>query len=279
MFDLENAVMADEKWNPQKIIISGIQGLGKGTFGATFRDPFLIRTEDGAGALKIKTFPKIIESFEDMEAAIEALHVKHDYKTLVVDSLDWLEPSIWKKQIEFEPESEKGNEIKDIEDYGFGKGYTKVLQWWRYLMSGFDSLRFNKGMNIVLIAHTEIKKFEPPDTEPYDRYQIKLHKHAAALWQEWADIVLFCSYKTRIQKTDMGFNKTSNRGTGSGERMVYTEQRPAYLAKNRWGLPPEIYIGQDKAWAAFHEALAECTAGRYQIPNKLDTKQKKGATE
>jgi hypothetical protein len=118
-------------------------------------------------------------------------------------------------------------------------------------------------MNIVVIAHAEIKRFDPPDMEPYDRYQIKLHRHASALWQEWATMVLFCNYKTRTDKTDVGFKKEVVRGIGKGERVVLTEQRPAYLAKNHWGLPPEIYIGQDKTWAAFHEALMESTEGRY----------------
>lgn len=266
MFELDTIEPANKNWTAQKIIINGIQGLGKTTFAGTFEKPILVRTEDGAGALDIPTFPDLVKEFAHMEAVIKALHGDNDFKTCILDSLDWLEPIVFRKQIEFEPKSEKGKEIKTIEDYGFGKGYTKVLDWWRYIMGGLDSLRLNKGMNIVLVAHTEIKRHEPPDSDPYDRYQIKLHKHASALWQEWADMVLFANYKTSVRKADAGFNKTKTRGIGDGERVVYTETRPAYLAKNRWGLPPEIYIGQDKTWGAFHEALAECTNNRYIVP-------------
>lgn len=267
MFSLDSIEPANATWKPQKIIICGVQGLGKGTFGSTFEKPILVRTEDGAGALSIPTFPDMVEDFAGMEAVINTLHGEHDFKTLLIDSLDWMEPVVWAKQIEEEPLTDKDKPVTDIESYGYGKGFNKVLTWWRYLMGGFNSLRFNKNMEIVLISHTEIKRYDPPDSDPYDRYQIKLHKSAAALWQEWADMVLFCNYKTRIQKTDVGFNKTSNRGTGSGERVIFTEERPAYLAKNRWGLPPEIYIGQDKTWAAFHEALSLCTEGRYSVPS------------
>lgn len=268
MFDLESIEPANANWKPQKIIICGVQGLGKGTFGATFEKPILVRTEDGAGALDVPTFPDMVKYFAGMETVINTLHKDgHEFKTLLIDSLDWMEPVVWKRTCQIH-----GKE--SIEAFGYGKGYMETMTQWRYLMGGLDSLRFKKNMDIVLIAHTEIKRFDSPDIEPYDRYQIKLHKHAAALWQEWADMVLFCNYKTHTRKADVGFDKKVVRGIGSGERVICTEERPAYLAKNRWGLPPEIYIGQDKTWMAFHEALSECTEGRYLVPTQI-YKQKK----
>lgn len=268
-FNLENIVPANSFFQPQKILVYSVQGLGKTTFGSTFESPILARTEDGAAALDIATFPKVMETFQDLEDAITALHGEHPYKTFVLDSIDWLEPIIWGKQISAMGQSEKGKEIKNIEDYGYGKGYAMALDWWRFVMGGLDSLRHNMGMTIVLIAHSEIKRYDSPDTDPYDRYGIKLHKGAFALWQEWADMVLFANYKTKIKKTDVGFNKEVKRGEGAGERVIYTEERPAFLAKNRWGLPAEIYIGQDKTWAAFHRALNQATNGRYELPSKL----------
>ena len=268
-FTLDSIIQANATWQPQKILLYSVQGLGKTTFASTFDTPIFIRTEDGASALDVPTFPNIITTFDEMEAAITALHGEHPFKTVVLDSLDWLEPIIYAKQIATMPFSEKGREVKNIEDYGFGKGYAMALDWWRYLMGGFDSLRFNRGMQIVLIAHSEVKRYDSPETDPYDRYGIKLHKGAFALWQEWADMVLFANYRTSIHAADVGFNKEIKRGEGAGERVVYTEERPAYLAKNRWGLPPEIYIGKDKSWGAFHRSLHKATNGRYQLPSNL----------
>lgn len=268
MFTLENITSANAEWKPQRILLYGPQGLGKSTFGATFDKPIMARTEDGSGNIDVATFPDLVTSFADIEAVIKALHGEHNFKTAIVDSLDWLEPLVWKKQIDEQPVTDKGAPVNNIEDYGWGKGYAMADTWWRYLMGGFDSLRLNKGMNIVLIAHAEIKSYTSPETDPYDRYQIKLQKRAFALWQEWADMVLFAKYKTSIQKTETGFNKEIRRGVGSGERIICTEERPAYLAKNRWGLPPEIYIGQDKAWSGFHQALHDATGGRYGLPGE-----------
>ncbi|MDO8605938.1 MAG: AAA family ATPase [Phaeospirillum sp.] len=89
----------------------------------------------------------------------------------------------------------------------------------------------------IQIAHTEIKRFDSPEHEPYDRYIIKLHARAAALMQEHSDAVLFANYRISTVKSDVGFNKKVTRALGSGERVLYTAERPAFLAKNRYGLP------------------------------------------
>lgn len=267
MFDLNSITSASEVWKPQKIVVYGVQGLGKSLFGSTFNAPIFIRTEDGIGAIDVPTFPKVVSDFYELAEAVKALHGEHKFKTVVIDSLDWVEPIIWKKTCE-----DHGKE--SIEEFGYGKGYVEADADWRYIMGGLDSLRLNKGMDIVLIAHAEIKTFNSPETEPYDRYQIKLHKRAFALWQEWADMVLFCNYKVDIAKSKEGFNKEVKRGKGSGERIIYTEERPAFLAKNRWGLPPEIYIGQDKTWSGFHQAMSEATGGKYKINTKKEEVKK-----
>ncbi len=271
MFSLSNAVKANSEWAAQKFIIYGIQGLGKTTFGATFQNPILLRTEDGAKAINITTFP-IAKTFDDVKQAITSLHQeKHDFKTLVVDSLDWLEPLVWDETCE-------ENGFTNIESAGYGKGYVTADYYWRLLMKGFDSLAINKNMDIVLISHAEIKTFNSPISEPYDRYQLKLHKRAAGFWQEWADMVLFCNYKTNIETKKAGFDKEISRGTGSGERVVFTEERPAFHAKNRWSLPPEIYIGFDKTFTGFHKALSVATEGKYWpelMKKKITTKEDK----
>lgn len=281
MFSLANVKKANRDWRPIKALIYSVQGLGKSTLASTFEKPIFLRAEDGANNLDVDTFPEIVSDetteggltlrgsgFTAVENAIAALHGEHDYKTFVVDSLDWLEPLVWSKLIQMVPFSDKGKEIFNIEDYGYGKGFNLALDWWRYLMGGFDSLCLNKGMNIILIAHSAVKRYDSPESDPFDRYGIKLHKGAFELWQEWADMVLFCNYKTKIHKTDVGFGKDVKRGEGSGERVLYTEERPAFLAKNRWSLPSEIYIGKDKTFGAFHKALHESTNGRYKMPGE-----------
>lgn len=266
MFDLASIIGSGDVFPPQKILIYGVQGLGKTTFGATFEKPILLRTEDGAAALNIPTFPGLVTEYQHMLDAITALHGVHPFKSLVLDSLDWMEPIVHAHTCLF-LKNKNDEPVKSIEEPGYGKGYIEADTHWRMLMGGLDSLRYNMGMTIVIVSHAEIKRFEPPDSAGYDRYQIKLQKRAWALWQEWADMVLFCNFRKALIPTDKKGEKV--RAEGVGERIIYTEERPALIAKNRWGLPPEINIGNDRTWAGFHRALNVATNGRYLIPEKI----------
>ena len=86
------------------------------------------------------------------------------------------------------------------------------------------------------------------------------------MWQEWADMQLFLNYKIQIHKTKVGISDERTRATGTGDRCIYTSERPAYKAKNRWSLPDEILIGKDRTWAAFHNQLEAATGGKYVSP-------------
>jgi hypothetical protein len=138
-------------------------------------------------------------------------------------------------------------------------------------MTGLDSLRHAKRMDIVVLAHSEVKRVEPPDSDPYDTYQLKMQKRAFALWAEWSDMTLFLNYKIQIHKTKTGINEERTRATGSGDRAIYTSERPAWKAKSRWPLPDEILIGKDKTWSAFHQQLEAATNGKYVSPYPVAT--------
>jgi hypothetical protein len=103
-----------------------------------------------------------------------------------------------------------------------------------------------------LIAHTTIKRFDSPEVEPYDRYQPKLQERSNAVVREWCDAVLFANYKTIVKKDDVGFNQTNNRGISTGERLLFTSERPAYMAKNRYNMPESIPL----SWEAFEQAIS-----------------------
>jgi hypothetical protein len=255
---LESIQKANSTFPPLKCVLYGVGGIGKTSFGATFEKPILLPVEDGGSNIDIDAFPRVT-TLEDVVSAINALHGDHSYKTLIVDSLDWLEPLIWAATC---AEHSKAS----IEAFGYGKGYIEADKSWRFVMGGFDSLRANKGMNIVCIAHSVVIKTEPPDADQYDRYTMKLHKRAGGLWHEWADLVAFIAYKINVIAT----KTEKTRGIGTGDRVIHTVERPAWDAKNRWSLPDEILIGKDKTWSAFHAALAEATNNRYVNPTKKE---------
>jgi hypothetical protein len=236
---------------PPIIAYYGPGGVGKTTLAAGAPDPVVLAVEDGIGTLDVAHWP--ITSFADVMQAIGVLYSEeHDRKTLIVDSLDWLEPLLW-------AETCRKNSWASIEDAGYGKGYVAAAGYWRELIDGLRALRDERGMTIVLIAHNTIKRFDSPETEPYDRYLIKLHDRAANLVIEAADIVGFMNYRVSVAKTETGFNKKVARGVGGGQRVLHLEERPGFIAKNRFGLPASIDLpmSQDPAtlWGAFAQHL------------------------
>lgn len=222
---------------PPRLLIYGTAGIGKTTLGTNAPAPVFIQTEDSE--VGCPTFGLLKTYDEVMEAMASLVTEDHDFKTVVLDSLDWLEPIIWRETCRL-------NKWASIEDPGYGKGYAAALDTWRVVLDGFNALRDERGMAVIILAHCEIKRFDSPETEPYDRYGIKLQKAASALVQEHVDAVLFANYRVSTVKADAGFNRKAVRGVGAGDRRLYTTERPAFLAKNRFGLDDSLDLDWDK---------------------------------
>jgi hypothetical protein len=236
---------------PPRLLLYGIEGIGKSTFGSQAPKPVFIQTEDGLDEIACDKFP-LATTFDDVIGALAELRTeKHEYETVVVDSLDWLEHMIWDRVCQ-----ESG--VKSIEkaDGGFAKGYVHALSFWREVVQQLNLLRAERGMVVLLIAHAKVEKFEDPECSPYDRYSPRLHKHGAALISEWCDAVLFATRKFRTQTEDIGFNRRRTiahaLGKDGGERMLRCIGSPSCVAKNRFGLPSELPL----SWAAFMAAMS-----------------------
>lgn len=235
-----------------RIIIHGDPGVGKTTFAVCAPSPVIIQTEDGLGNLDATAFP-LATSFQDVLDALSSLYTEdHQFKTLVVDSLDWLEPLIWKHTCDFWTDK-KGDpkRLASIEDAGYGKGYVEALGYWRMFFDGITALRDAKGMMIVMTAHSQVVRVEDPTMPTYDTHDLKLHKRAAALAEEFADVILFAAVQTNTVTEDTGFNNKRTRATTTGNRIMHTVGQPAFLAKNRYSLPSPLPL----AWDAFSEAM------------------------
>ena len=225
-------------------MLYGTHGIGKSTFGSMAPKPIFIQTEDGLGEIDCDRF-QLAESFDQVIAVLSELYSeKHAYRTVVVDSLDWLERLIWAEVC-------RKQSVESIEDIGYAKGYIFALTQWRHVLDGLTALRNDRGMTVLLIAHARIERFENPETESYDRYVPRLHKHASAVLQEWCDEVLFATYQVHTKVTDEGFGRKKAKGKGTGERIIHTTERPAYVAKNRLNLPDELPLD----WNAYAQYL------------------------
>lgn len=224
---------------PPRILIYGPPKIGKSSFGANAPEPIFQQIEDGLDALNVEAFEQATTFEEVMMNMVQLRDEQHDKKTLVTDSLDHLERLIWKQVCE-----ESNVTSIELANGGYGKGYVAALNLWTEFYGLQNELRKQRGMVIVNIAHAQIKRFESPVVDAFDRYEIKLHKSAAALAVELSDIILFANYYVGIKKeADSAKQKDEDkrkRGVGSGERILYAEERPAFIAGNRYSLPSEI---------------------------------------
>lgn len=215
------------------MVIYGQHGVGKSTFAAQCPKPIFIQTEDGLDSLGVDAFEKA-ETLKDVHDALDYLIKEaHQYQTLVIDSLDWLEKLIFVRVCQ-----EVG--VEDIAAIPYGRGYVKAELHWKTILDKVNELNFKKKMLICLLAHNQIKNFADPERDSYDRYQLDLQNKAAALVCEFADIIGFASFKVATQAKDAGFGGTVVKAKSTGERTLYLEERAAFTAKNRYGLPPSL---------------------------------------
>lgn len=241
---------------PPRILLYGVEGIGKSTFGAQAPKPIFIQTEDGLDEIECDKFP-LAKTYDEVIAALRTLQrEEHNYETVVIDSLDWLERIVWDRLCR------EGN-VSSIEkvDGGYAKGYTYALTYWREIIDALNDLRSRHGMVVVMIAHSKVERFEDPESSPYDRYSPRLHKNAAALLSEWSDAVLFATRKIRTQSEDTGFNRKRTTahpiGNSGGERILRCVGGPSCVAKNRYGITDELPL----SWRAFFQSLTNPNQG------------------
>jgi len=209
---------------PQRVVIYGPEGIGKSTLAAAFPAPVFLDTEGGTIHLNVTRFSQP-ESWDEILGLVAQLGQSgHNFQTLVIDTVDWLE------RLLIEHICRKAH--KDgIEDFGYGKGYTYLSEEFSRFLQSLEPLR-NRGMHLVMVAHSTIRKFEQPDAAgAYDRYELKLSKQCAPLLKEWCDLLLFVNYFTKVTETD-----GRKKAVGGKERRIYTAHCAAFDAKNRHGL-------------------------------------------
>ena len=243
-------IIKGKKSRPRRIVLYGTHGIGKSTWATHAPAPIFISTEDGLDDIGCDRTPLIKSLSAFNEAVSYLIGNPHDYSTVVVDTADWLERLIWRAVAQ-------ENNKSSIDDIAYYRGYNLAIRHWDFILSSLEELRQSRNVAVILLAHAKSTKIEPPDGESYSRYEPDLHKNVSPLLQEWADEVLFASYKINRIKKGEGFNERFQ-AIGDGERVVYTCEKPTHLAKRRIQMPDEIPLD----WNTYLEHIKQSYASK-----------------
>lgn len=247
MFEIKEGRVA----KAQKVVIYGVEGVGKSTFASKFPEPLFIDLEGSTNNMNVKRL-EAPKSWTVLLQQLDWIMANKICKTLVIDTADYLEEYLCKPHVVSTRPNQKGAYVKNIEDYGYGAGYKHLGEVW-----GKDFLNkctevVDSGINVVIIAHATQRKVELPDEMgAYDRYELKLEKKTASLTKEWADLLLFLNFKTEVITIKDGM-KTTRKGQGQARKM-YADHHAAYDAKNRFSLPEEMNLDYEEIAFIFEE--------------------------
>ena len=212
---------------PQRVVIYGVEGIGKSTLAAYAPAPLFLDTENGSAHLDVDRV--LIETLDDLRAACEMLtQTQHDYKTVVLDTADNLH------RLCIDAICAENNK-KTIEELAYGRGYVMAFDRFRQVLTLFDNLLF-AGLNVVIVSHAKIINISLPDSPEFSKYCIKVSapnkqaEQSRELLKEWCDTLLFCKY-------DICVNSAEKKAIGENKRVVCTTSAPAWEAKNRLGMP------------------------------------------
>jgi hypothetical protein len=247
-----------------RIVLLGTSGIGKSEFAAGADSPIFlpVKGEEGIDALDVKSFP-VIETYEHALEAVGSLYAgEHEFKTLVMDSASTFAPLVDEAAV-----AQENAKNKASLGGGFGHQFDTIVNKWRDLLAGFDALRNDKNMTIVIIGHVRIKPSREPDSESYDQWAFDIDRQVGDALIRWSDCTLFMNRKTLVKTGDGDFGKKSKRGieiTG-GQRYLFTQSSPTHPGKARGffgDLPAEIALPRKDAWSAFMAAVGTAVEGK-----------------
>ena len=211
----------------QKVVLYGVEGIGKSTFASQFPNPVFIDTEGSTSNMNVQRLDNP-NSWQMLLDEVNYVKQTKICSTLIIDSADWAE-RICKEHL-----AVLGKWTDSNNDYG--AKYTALEKEFGLLINKLSDL-VELGINVVLTAHAKLKKKEEPDQMgAFDRYQLKMEDKTGAIVKEWADMVLFANYEMTVLTDE----KTKSKKATGGHRVMYATHYPGWDAKNRHGLPDKL---------------------------------------
>lgn len=223
-----HGILSGKKMSPLKGIVYGDNGVGKTTLLASAKNPIIMDMEGNCSHIDAPNCR--ITTLHDFGGFIDALLAQnHDYKSLIVDSLDSLEVLI-------------STEISDRytqTELDFGKGAAIWKTYAKDIIDKLDKLNTRKGMNILFTAHWKAKSANNPMTEQYDRYDLRINEIMRTNFCNWSQFIVLAIKDVIFEEKKKGdFGK--KKAKSLERRVLYTRGDPTYYGKNVFNLPEKM---------------------------------------
>jgi hypothetical protein len=211
-------------------MLYGPHGVGKSTWAAGAPKPLFIDCEDGLNDLDCDKTP-LCRSLGDVQNVLSyVLNNETSYRTLVLDTVDWLEKAIFRHLSQTYTRGQL--------EYGRDSRFAEEV--WNGIVHTLDMIREQRRMAVVLLAHCQRVKVTPPGGDSYDRWEPALDKRATDTLTEWCDEVLFAEFRVATTTEEAGFNRQRKIAVDLKERQIRTADSVNAICKHRLALPETI---------------------------------------
>lgn len=180
------------------VLLIGPPKLGKTTFAGGAPSPVFIQADEGGLASLPEGMPHAVPTAWDYYPGIDPaaftvmglvrsiLEGEHDYKTLVLDTINRIELLLWRWIC-------KIGQVDSIEFFGggYGKGYTRALEEVTKLIDLLHEIKLKRGMHWIAISHQIVKTAKDATQDDYERATPQLNEKAAGAWEGAADVIMY----------------------------------------------------------------------------------------
>lgn len=257
----------ENKNSPDKTVVHGLGGVGKTTLGIhackkkkglfLLGETGLNKLSEGDGIARLgiqawdvpQNVPDAVQAKfggVTFKGTLKELMVtEHDYKLLVIDTLDSLVPLM----DEYVVWNSYGGDYGKADAYK--SKYNDYVREFTAVLKGLDYLIEKKGMEVIILVHSNVTNHKDPSSEAWKRWELALpggdKTNLGALVYDWADNVIFAKYDVEVSE---------RKGKGR-DRVAYTVWDASYDAKTRHSIPEKLEF----SYGAITKAIADATKG------------------
>jgi hypothetical protein len=262
---------------PLRMIVSGVEGVGKTTFAAGAPDPIWIDANAGSGKVNVARYPfsddpkrgHVPARYEQILDAIKDLTTSdHKFKTVVFDAVDDIEKMLHKFIVDRDKPKSK-EKLPGINSYGYGKGSQIALDEWRVFFLLIEELQRAKDMNVLFLSHVTNRKYKNPGGEDFGRTVMRIDDLASEFLRGRCDVVAYAYFEESVSTM---FSDDRARGVDTGRRMMRFRRTAIVDAKSRYAIPDQIELTPPDPYGVFagHLDAAE-TMSADQVLAQIET--------